>query len=424
MDVKSYLLELIASQKIIGINYFGTLFKKKIPGRYDSETHSFLPPKYEVHFSTELREDETLANFISEKQNIAVESANYHINNFVEEIQAQLNDHQQADFSPFGELKRIDYQIVFEPSKTFEINFDFYGLPSVASPVDENLILVEDTETKEGIAFEEKLEDVELEEKVEDAELEEKAENVEAEEKLEDVELEEKVEYTEPRPEQEQDEQPIFDEIDDVNNIQALNEIEERVDVEQNDDKETVQFGITDPLWKPTVIHRYEYNEDDDDENTGRGKRIFLKTLLILFIIAAAGAVAYFFYPDFFNNVNNNSIESVSIPAVDTISNTPFDSTTTDSVKKTPELTTAFKDSLTYEVIGSAMKTQRKVDEVILTLSRRGISAKKMEAMPGKLIKISLGTFTNFKLAKKFQDSLKIKLKNPEIYIQTIKPKN
>ena len=406
MDVKSYLLELIATQKIIGINFFGTLYKKKIPGRYDSETHSFLPPKYEVNFSTELREDETLANFISEKKNIAVESANYYINEFVENIQAQLAGHQQADFSPFGELKLIDGQILFEPSKTFEISFDFYGLPNVAVSIVENLILVEDTVTKEGTAFEEKVEDEKPEEKVE----------ITADET--------KIEDTEPRPEQEQDGELPYDEIADINNIQTKNEIEERVDVEQNDDIENVPLGITDPLWRPTVIHRYEYNDDDDDdddENTGRGKRIFFKTLLVLFIIAIAGAVFYFFYPDVFSDVENNQAESVVIADVDTSSSAaPLDSVIADSVKKAPVLT----DSLIYEVIVSAMKTQRKADEVILKLSKRGISAKKMETMPGKLIKISLGTFTNFKLAKKFQDSLKIKLKNPEIYIQTIKPKN
>lgn len=419
MDVKSYLLELIATQKIIGINYFGTLFKKKIPGRYDSETHSFLPPKYEVDFSTELREDETLAKFISEKQNIAIESSNYYINEFVENIQAQLADHQQADFSPFGKLKLIDDQIVFEPSKKFEISFDFYGLPHVAAKIEENLILVEDAEKKENTKSEEKQEDAELVEKVENTGAKEKVENEETEEKVEITANETKLEDTAPRTEQ--DEQTVYDEIAEINDIQAINEIEERVDVEESKDTETVPLSITDPLWKPTVIHRYEYNDDDDDENTGRGKRIFFKTLLVLFIIAIAGAAVYFFYPDVFSSIKNNQAEKVVMTDVDTSSNiAPLDTVITDSIKKTPVLT----DSLVYEVIGSAMKTQKKVDEVILALSKRGIGAKKMETMPGKLIKISLGTFTNFKLAKKFQDSLKIKLKNPEIYIQTIKPKN
>ena len=56
-------------------------------------------------------------------------------------------------------------------------------------------------------------------------------------------------------------------------------------------------------------------------------------------------------------------------------------------------------------------------------MKKRGIEAKALENVPGKLIKISLGSFTDFNLAKKYKDSLRKKLNNPEIYIQTIKPK-
>ena len=56
-------------------------------------------------------------------------------------------------------------------------------------------------------------------------------------------------------------------------------------------------------------------------------------------------------------------------------------------------------------------------------MKKKGIEAKALKNVPGKLVKISLGSFTNFNIAKKYQDSLKKKLNNPEIYIQTIKPK-
>ena len=65
MDIVSYLLELIETRKNVGINAFGTLYKKKTPGRYDSETHSFLPPKYEIAFTNEIKESEDLVHFIS-----------------------------------------------------------------------------------------------------------------------------------------------------------------------------------------------------------------------------------------------------------------------------------------------------------------------------------------------------------------------
>lgn len=360
MDIVAYLLELIETRKIVGINALGTLYKKKIPGRYDSDTHSFLPPKYEIAFTTEIKEDQELVNFISEKRGISIESANYYITEFVENIHAQLSDHQQANFSPLGELKLINDQIVFESSKVMEIGFDFYGLPSVTNHQKQS------------------------------QQEEDTVEKVPAFEKGPDTEIE-------------------------VNTI-----------------------PITDPLWKPTVISRYEYDEEeDDDENKGRGVRIFLKITLVLLIFAAVVSVAvYFLFPDLYYNVKESfsrqQIEDKSTGILDTSSNQKIDSPVIDTTVL-PIITV--KDSLTnvtvtqnktinYEVIGSAMKTEKKVSEFISKLAKRGIAAKKMESLPGRLIKISLGTFTDYNLAKKFQDSLKIKLRNPDIYIQTIKPKN
>lgn len=359
MDIVSHLLELIETQKIVGINALGSLYKKKIPGRYDSETHSFLPPKYEIVFTTEIKETQELANFISEKKAISIESANYYITEFVENIHAQLADHQHADFSPLGKLKLINDQIVLEASDTMEIGFDFYGLPSVTNH-------------------------------------------------------------------QEQ--------------VQHDQEIESNTNINE-DLTPKAPTSITDPLWRPTVINdRYQYDDEDENHIKGRGMRIFLKILVsILVITAVFGTVTYFVFPNLFYSIKENfihhPIESHTEVMIDTNSKDQIDSTTADSVKKEEVAPIITKDSLNtstqlnhettyYEVIGSAMKTQKKVDQVISNLSKVGINAKKMEALPGRLIKISLGTFTEYNLAKKFQDSLKIKLKNPEIYIQTIKPKN
>ncbi len=427
MDIKPYLLELIATRKTVGINALGTLYKKKIPGRYDSETHSFLPPKHTIAFTNEITDDTTLATFISEKKNISVESANYYINEFVEAIQSQLADHQYADFSPLGELKDIDGKIVFESSKTIDNSFDFYGLPSVSATIEENLSAVQEPEINmEGQALE-------VKEEINEPTLE-------AKEDAQEIEEEEK-EGLAPNSESERDEQPVYDEIADVNSIQEQNELEERIDIEPNlEETETEKEpSISDPSWKPTVLHRYEYDDEDEDENSGNWVRKLLKVAFTLIIIVSiAVALIYYFYPDLFYTIKGNfsdqPIESEPILNIDSSTISKIDSPVTDSLNAALVLPPiVVKDSLTiktlnkaivYEVIGSAMKTQKKADEVISVLSKRGINAKKVDAMPGRRIKISLGTFTDFSLAKKFQDSLRIKLRNPEIYIQTIKPEN
>lgn len=412
MDIVSYLLELIETRKNVGINALGTLYKSKTPGRYDSETHSFLPPKYEIAFTPELKEDQELVNFIAEKRNISIESAHYYIAEFVEHIQTQLADHQEADFSPLGKLKLINDKIVLEFSTEPTMGFASYGLPSVSSIQNQGFEVnkyVSDNEKTDLNSIQEQNENQER------VDLEESNENV------------------------------VFEE---QNNEEPL-PVDTPKETAENVETPPPITDILDPLWKPTVINRYEYEEDDEEPSGKRWVRKVLRVLLTLFtIVVIVVVLIYFLYPDLFYTIKNKlqfqqpSETPTEVPSnpsgqsvkVDSSINHKNDTAIShDSLKKNVVFASLAKDTthskplpstITYEVIGSAMKTQKKVDEVISILAKRGINAKKMESLPGRLIKISLGTFTDFNLAKKYQDSLKIKLKNPEIYIQTIKPKH
>ncbi len=468
MDIVSYLLELIETQKNIGINALGTLYKKKIPGRYDSETHSFLPPKYEITFTNEIKEDQNLANFISQKRSISIESANYYINEFAENIQAQLADHQQADFLPIGELKLINDEIILESSKTIAVDRAFYGLPSVTNfeAKLEEAHSIEHDLTEQKQLVQENTDSDEQTPNVSDEESSALKEDANPEEQFNDEKIGEDLNTS---PVSELDDQPVYDEITELNHIQELNETEERVDLETESFEDELEEPnripeealettelvpepntISDPSWRPPVLNRFEYDDEEEPSSKNRWVRVALKaffTLLVTFV--AIGIFIYIVYPNLYYTIKEkivapSEIQSQPIETPDTSKNQKIDSPKSDTANKNVVIENIPKDTIakptiavnnvtktqpvrntiTYEIIGSAMKTQKKVDEVISNFARRGITAKKMETMPGRLIKISLGTFTDYKLAKKFQDSLKIKLKNPDIYIQTIKPKN
>jgi nucleoid DNA-binding protein len=358
MDIISYLLALLETQKTVGITDLGTLYVKKTPGRYDAALHAFLPPRHEITFTTEILEETELLNFIREKRNETTEAASNAIAEFVTGVKTALAEHQQADCSPLGSFKLIDDEITFESSAKFQVGFDFYGLPPIVTQVPAAEVIESPAEEAPPVTPEEII---------------------------------------------------------------------------------PAEHTVIDPIWKPTVNERYEYNPEEDDEDDNRGGRsTIFKTLIILLIIAVAAAAVYFFYPNLLNKLTDRhqdpEIEDAAVVLVDTNAIHAKDRLNNDSLKDTiptsPELVkdTVLKNpvsnSITYEVIGSAMKSKKKVQEVIGNFQRRGINAKAIDAMPGRLIKISLGSFNDYNLAKKFQDSLKIKLKNPEIYIQTIKPKN
>lgn len=449
MDIVSYLLELIETQKIIGIKGLGTLYKKKIPGRYDSETHSFLPPRYEITFTTEIKEDQILANFIAENRNISIESANYYLAEFAENIHAQLADHQQADFSPLGKLKLINDEIVLENLNATAFNSAFYGLPSVLNHQNKATNSDEvDGDLKAENSDPNNLHSPEKIEEVKDTESANQSVDKTVDESLTETK------------DSDLDNQPVYDQTTAVNHIQELNENEERVDLKpetlpeeveeqkhiaKNDDQSNEVTsdgtGISDPLWKPALINRFEYKDEDEERRTkNRWLRITLRTIFALVMVfMISGVVIYAFYPNLYYTLKEKFsgepvIQRQPIEVLDTSTTQKIDSPKSDTSNKTVVINSVPKDTVnipkpnnnttTYEIIGGAMKTQKKVDQIISNFAKRGITAKKLESMPGRLIKISLGTFTDYNVAKKFQDSLKIKLKNPELYIQTIKPKN
>jgi len=131
MDILSYLSVLIQTRKAVGVSGLGTVYKKKLPGRYDAETHSFIPPSYTIDFTPEVKEETILAEFISKKRNVSNDTANYFIDEFSNGILQQLNDRQEADLGDLGKLYQADNELRFEPSAQLNYGFDFYGLPVI-----------------------------------------------------------------------------------------------------------------------------------------------------------------------------------------------------------------------------------------------------------------------------------------------------
>ena len=133
MDILSYLSELLQTRKFVGIAGLGTLHKKKVPGRYDAATHSFVPPSYTLQFTTEIKEDIILADYISKKRNVSADTANYFINEFSEGLVRELDDHKKVNLGDLGNLVKKDGEFIFEPAEKLSYGFDFYGLPSITA---------------------------------------------------------------------------------------------------------------------------------------------------------------------------------------------------------------------------------------------------------------------------------------------------
>jgi len=135
MDMLSYLISLVKTSKEVGIPGIGTIYKKKSPGRYDVQTHSFLPPSYTLAFSEELAESYSLTEFVARKRNISVAAATYFVEQFSEEINKQLDNHHEASLGALGTLHNHSGTLTFSSGDAAEFGFEYYGLPAIKDEV-------------------------------------------------------------------------------------------------------------------------------------------------------------------------------------------------------------------------------------------------------------------------------------------------
>lgn len=164
MDILQYLIELLKTRKQIGIEGLGTLYKKKTPGRYDAETHSFLPPSYTLEFTSDVLEQTNLAQYIQNKRGISEDSAKYFISQFVSEIHNGL---QQGEYTleNLGILNKVNDQLSFTPSQNINTGFDFFALPPVTAElpkVDTSVQEKEETTEQQEVAEEPQIEQVQV----------------------------------------------------------------------------------------------------------------------------------------------------------------------------------------------------------------------------------------------------------------------
>lgn len=149
MDILQYLIALLKTRKQIGIEGLGTLYKKKTPGRYDAETHSFLPPSYTLEFTSDVLEHSNLPEYIQTKRTISEDSARYFISQFVEEVNKALQS-GEYEMENLGTFAMLGEKIIFIPSQDINTGFDFFALPPITAQVklQEEIIAEEPTEVE------------------------------------------------------------------------------------------------------------------------------------------------------------------------------------------------------------------------------------------------------------------------------------
>ncbi len=470
MDILLYLSELVHTRKVIGISGLGTIYKKKSPGRYNVETHSFVPPSYILEFTEELKEDVLLPEFISRKRNVSAETAIYFIKEFSDNLKQHLKDHNEADLGALGKLKTIDGNLVFEPAYGFDLGFDFYGLPAIkAEPpfIEEHSKAPVETgsvETEESAG--EQTTDLENPEEIDHSgdanqssdpdpkaeagtlyNTEEEASTLEA--IAEDNQLTEENPGDTPTT-------PLID-SEKANETELLNAKIEALSTYRAKshgntlsaaEQEEVIWNLKEPvLVKEKPVNYYTLPDVPPDAEVEKSMSATVKILIVVAIILAAVTAVYFLRPDLFDGLIgktpqqtqtqitpvtkdtasvkidsaaiNGSIDSSALPAsakdTGTVKSIAPAKNTANPTTASPTNTT---DVITYEIIGASVLNQKEADYFIYQMKKSGIHAKALPKEPGKKrLKMSLATFKDRASAEPELKRLAEKLKIEGIYI-------
>ena len=482
MNILSYLLELLQQSKEVGISGLGTFYKKKSPGRYDKEKQSFLPPSYALQFTSEAKLDQALANYISAKRNISIESADYYISRFVGEVKQKLEEEHEADLENVGRLFFTEHEgLSFEAAKNINYGSEFYGLPSLTETS------VEETEQPRAEDEEEIYDEIaeapsaSIQPK-ETAHIHPIIENVELDEVQDD--LRNTLKHTE-IPEEDIKDVPEFIKgqhaahpnrfghtPEDEEAVRALSHHEVDVPeavVEQHDDNDE-RFGHTleselpktyinleeetakeEPVIEaPAFIkeqhaehpNRFGHDPITDQTFEEEQKSIWPKILIGIFALLLIAAIVYFAKPDLFNRQTAiTPVPVVDSPKteIDTAKAKQDSTAKTDSILKAnqvgvmktdtakiksaiakPAVAPAVAEKSMFHIIAVSYETEAAAQRYIAKVKKIGLNAN-IAKMEGKRKKVSIASFTTKDEATKQKDILQKRLKGEGFYVKEIK---
>ncbi|MDR6783503.1 hypothetical protein ABIE26_000009 [Pedobacter africanus] len=460
MDILSYLSTLIKNHTEVGIPGLGTIYKRKSPGRYDTETHSFLPPSYTLNFTSDLKEQELLTDLISKKRNISKDAATYFVEQFSEHILDELSDQQESDFGDLGTFSTATGSIIFKPKQEQNFGFDFYGLPplkedlvsKIETKTEEEPLVVLDASTENEQAAEENpiIEDEpqisreQLELENNNADLRDGAKEIEDITEITDqpatddlliahLDSTEEPDTNEPVK---HDEQEVHEEIAEVSGP-----VQEPV-VQQVPVIETPE-GLTEEEPAPAATPS-SFTLDYTEENK-TGMPAYLKVIIALLIVAAIAGITYALKPELFTGATVVKEDTPDQDIVQTIKQNDqhkIDSIAqADSIRKSNEkailAADSAKDSITaakpverpsgniisYDIIAASLLNKKEADRFLADMKQRGIPAT-IAKMPGRRVKISIGSFADIETANKQLEILKKTTKIPGIYVTPIRHTN
>jgi nucleoid DNA-binding protein len=154
MNLADYVSELLAQHDEVSMPGLGYFAWSRINGYYNDEEAKFCPPRHEVAYVPELKDDDLLAQYVADKKKISLATSKYFAEKFVSDLREKA---ESGDFifSNLGLFHTEQGQLIFYPNKSLPDN-SFYGYTSVTL----NKLKIKEPEYKEPTPVEPVISDV------------------------------------------------------------------------------------------------------------------------------------------------------------------------------------------------------------------------------------------------------------------------
>jgi hypothetical protein len=357
MDVGFYLGELLMQQGEVKVPGLGNFSQIRMSAYYDENAELFYPPYNKVHFEPQADVDnDDLAEYLVAKKNISISSAKYFIEKYISNLRLQAivadvplgnmgffyTDRAELSFKPSDRLIDDSELYGYAPVKINKVN----AIPAHREPppVPEIVLSLREPE----------------------------------------------INYPRPEPDQKEP-------------------------VEQEYIEPVAEENIEDPISSTYDEAFLDLPEEEDEEGRGPLRGILI-SLVIIAVLGVCVLALYMYAPATFNKLQFWKNDQPTTPAVtrpSTIVVPALDSAHTDSANTTlnDSVGAAATDTVAkarFELItGKGFKSLWAADQAVKKYKAMGLTnAKLAEDRPGRLTKISLGTFNSISESEAFKQKL------------------
>ncbi|RZL17681.1 MAG: SPOR domain-containing protein, partial [Pedobacter sp.] len=230
------------------------------------------------------------------------------------------------------------------------------------------------------------------------------------------------------------DEQQVYEEISELRIAEKVKPV---ITIETPEGMEEEPADLPEPktvenIWKfeePAIPEPlYEPERIDEAHN---GMPVYLKVILVVSVIIIAVIAAYMIKPELFkksagdtspidqsNTLLVPDVKADSAMYADSVAQANLNQVIPPDSLQDAVPAQQLDTAISYEIIAASLLNKKEAENFLKEMERRGIPAKVAD-MPGKRIKISIGTFTDEETANTQLKLLKNTTRIPGIYIYT-----